>query len=112
MGLDGSTSPHPVISLSPHRLPQKGPHRCDGRAHRTGPTASYFFGGPSPGTMIIQWIPNLSLSMPKRGDQNVVVCGMTTSPPSDKPANILSASGIDGTERASEIPLKPPFSSQ
>src|SRR5262245_35866259 len=64
-----------------------------------------------PSTITIQPMPNLSVSIPYRGDQNVLSSGMVTWPPALSAANALSAAASVFTERQSENPLKCEFAS-
>src|SRR5258706_5236057 len=57
--------------------------------------------------LIIQPTPKRSVSIPKRGDQNVLASGICTCPPSASAANIRSAWAASVTVRDSENPWKP-----
>src|SRR5262245_37099105 len=57
-------------------------------------------------TMIIQFTPNLSASIPKRGEKNVLVIGIVTFPPDDRALNRRSASASSLASSESAKPLK------
>src|SRR6266404_4993651 len=61
---------------------------------------------PAGGTLPIQPMPKRSVTMPKRGDQNVFVSGMRTCPPSCSAAKARSASLSFGTDSEREKPWK------
>src|SRR5579871_462554 len=56
------------------------------------------------GTMTIHCTPNLSVSMPKRGEKNVLASGIVTVPPSPRAPNSLSASASLAAETVSAKP--------
>src|SRR5262249_44474338 len=63
--------------------------------------------GPHLGsTMIIQFTPNLSATIPKRGEKNVLVSGIVTFPPFDSALNKRSASASSLASSESAKPLK------
>src|SRR5215510_9701434 len=57
-------------------------------------------------TIIIQFTPNLSASIPKRGEKKVLVIGIVTLPPDDKALNRRSASASSLASSESAKPLK------
>ena len=58
------------------------------------------------GTITIQLTPNVSVTMPKHGDQKVLPSGMVTLPPLLSALNARWASASVGTESESENPAK------
>src|SRR5579884_258677 len=55
-------------------------------------------------TLTIQPMPNLSVSIPKHGDQNVLVSGIITDPPAESALNARLASSSVGTDNARRKP--------
>ena len=104
----GKALPHKVAWCIEHpRDDKRGAFR--GGRHRHSYSVGVFsyccsyFGS----TMTIQFTPNLSCVMPKRGEKNVLSSGMMTVPPSDNPLKSRSASarvlGIDRQCKAVEL---------
>ena len=60
-----------------------GCNRQSGSSDGCGQDAGTHAACSSPTTLIIQAMPKRSVSMPKRGDQKVLVSGICTWPPSD-----------------------------
>src|SRR4051794_1205152 len=54
--------------------------------------------------LIIHDTPNLSVTTPNAGDQNVLPSGICTAPPSERPLNSFSAAATVGGLNASEMP--------
>src|SRR5262249_37166342 len=69
---------------------------------KSQPRAAYIF----PGTLTIQLMPNLSVTIPKHGDQKVFASGIVTLPPSLNAAKARLASASSVTANESEKPLK------